>query len=49
MDKVKLEVKDGVAVITEGKNTLVGKLLATKGKIKINTPMVKREINIKPE
>ena len=48
--KVTLNVdKDGSAVITEGKNTLVGKLLATKGKIKINSPRLRRELNIKPE
>jgi len=47
--KVKLEVKDGQAVITEGKDSLIGKLLASKGKIKINSPRMKRELNIKPE
>jgi len=48
--KVKLNVnKDGTAEITEGKETLVGKLLASKGKIKINSPRLKRELNIKPE
>jgi len=48
--KVTLKVdKDGSAVITEGKNTLVGKLLAQKGKIKINSPLVKKELNIKPK
>ena len=48
--KVTLNIdKDGSAVITEGKNTLIGKLLASKGKVKINTPRVKRELNIKPE
>ena len=47
--KVKLEVKDGNAVIVEGKDTFVGKLLAAKGKIKINSPRVHQELNIKPE
>ena len=48
--KVILNVnKDGSATVTDGKDTLVGKLLASKGKIKINTPRFKRELNIKPE
>jgi len=48
--KVTLNVgKDGNAVVTEGQNTLIGKLLAAKGKVRINTPRVKRELNIKPE
>ena len=46
--RVKLRVdKDGSAVIEEGKNTLVGKLLASKGKIKINSPRYKQELKIK--
>ena len=49
MDKITLKVeKDGSTVITEGKDTLVGKLLASKGKIRINSPRVKQEIKIKP-
>ena len=48
--KVTLKVdKDGSAVITEGKDTLVGKLLASKRKIRIKSPRMKRELNIKPE
>ena len=50
MDKVILNVdKGGNAVVTGGKNTLVGKLLASKGKVKINSPLLKREFTIKPE
>ena len=46
MDKVTLNIKDGKATIVEGKDTLVGKLLKAKGKIKINTPLVKQDIEI---
>ena len=46
-DKVTLNIKDGKATITEGENSLVGKLLVAKGKIKINTPLVKQDIEIK--
>ena len=35
MDKVKLEIKKGEAVITEGANSFIGKLLAGH-KLKIN-------------
>jgi len=49
-DKIKLTVdKEGNAVITEGKDTLIGKLLASKGKIKINSPRLKQELKIKPD
>ena len=46
-DKVTIDIRDGKATITEGKDTLVGKLLAAKGTIKINTPLVKQDIEIK--
>ena len=46
-DKVTLNIKKGKATITEGKDTFVGKLLAAKGKIRINTPLVKQDIEIK--
>ncbi len=43
MDKVKLNIKDGKATITEGGNTTLGKLLTNhKGKIKFK----KKEIDI---
>lgn len=46
-DKVKLKVNKGKAVIEEGGDTLLGKLLAGhKGKIKINTPLYKGEMEI---
>ncbi len=48
MNKVILNVeKDGKAVITGGKNSLLGKLLAAKGKIKINSTFLKQEFEIK--
>jgi len=47
MEKVTLNIKKGKATITEGKDTFVGKLLVTKGKLKINTPLVKQDIEIK--
>jgi len=48
-DKVTINIKKGKATIVEGKDTFVGKLLAAKGKIKINSPRVHQELNIKPE
>jgi len=48
MDKVTLNIdKDGSAEVTEGKNTLLGKLLASKKKIRIVSPRLKRELSIK--
>ena len=38
--------KQGNAVILEGQDTFVGKLIASKGSIKINTPLVKSELKI---
>jgi len=46
--KVKLNIKkDGSAVIEEGKDSFIGKLIAAKGKVKINTPTVKRDVIVK--
>lgn len=47
MDKVILNVdKDGNAEIKEGKDSLVGKILASKGKVRINHPRVRQEVEI---
>lgn len=43
MDKVILNIKDGKATITEGKDTLIGKLLKGKGKLKIKSPLIKEQ------
>ena len=46
MDKVKLELKKGEAVIKEGGNSFIGKLMASANKVKIHKPGVKREVRI---
>ena len=46
MDKVKLEVKKGEAVITEGGGSFIGKLLASANRVKIHKPGVNREVRI---
>ena len=47
MDKVKLELRGNEAIITEGADSFLGKILAgRKGKIKINHRGVHREVNI---
>jgi len=46
MDKVKLEVKKGEAVIKEGGNSFIGKLMASANKVKIHKPGVSREVRI---
>ena len=43
MAKVILSIKDGKATIVEGKDTLIGKLLALKGKLKIKSPLIKEQ------
>jgi len=46
MDKVKLEIKKGEAVIKEGGNSFIGKLMASANKVKIHKPGVKREVAV---
>ena len=47
MDKVKLEIKDNEAVVAEGGDSFLGKLLANhKGTININRSGVHREVKI---
>lgn len=46
--KVRIQLdKDGQATITEGENTFIGKLLASKGKLKIRNPLFKKDVEIK--
>ncbi len=43
MDKVKLNIKEGKATITEGGDTALGKILSThKGKIRLHLGRAKR-------
>ena len=49
MDKVKLEVKNGEAVIKEGGNSFIGKLMASANKVRIHKPGVKREVKLVKE
>ena len=49
MERPKIRIKtdkQGNAVILEGQDTFVGKLIASKGSIKINTLLVKSELKI---
>ncbi len=44
---VKLNIKDNEVKVEEGGNSFVGKLMVgCKGKIKINTPLGKREVKL---
>lgn len=46
-DKVKLKINKGKATIEEGGDTILGRLLAGhKGKIKVDTPLYKGEMEI---
>ena len=45
-DKIKLEAKNGKAVITEGSDSFLGKLLIKQGKIKIHKQGRTAEIDI---
>jgi len=47
MDKVRLKVEKDEVTITEGKDTLIGKILQAKGMLKIDTPFGKREVKVK--
>jgi len=46
MDKVKLEVEKGEAVITEGGGSFIGKLMSKAGRVRIHKPGVNREVKI---
>jgi len=46
MDKVKLDIKKGEAVIKEGGNSFIGKLMASANKVNIHKPGVNREVRI---
>ena len=46
MDKVTLELNKGKAVITEGGDSFIGKLMAKAGTVKIHRPGVNREVRI---
>ena len=46
-DKVRLKVDKDEVTITEGEDTLIGKLIKSKGVMKINTPFGKREVKVK--
>jgi len=46
MDKVRLRLNKDEATIVEGEDSFVGQLIAgTKGKVKINHPLMRREIH----
>ena len=46
---VKLRVSGDKAVIEEGQDTLVGKLLAAGGKLKVNNPRARRTLTLVDE
>ena len=46
MDKVKLDIKKGEAVIKEGGDSFIGKLMASANKVRIHKPGVSREVRI---
>ncbi len=47
MDKVKLNIKDGKAIITEGGDTALGKILLThKGKLRLHIGRKKGELEL---
>ena len=46
MDKVKLEIKKGEAVIKEGGSSFIGKLMAKAGNVRIHKPGVNRAVSI---
>ena len=48
MDKVKLNVKEGKAVVEEGKDSFLGKVLAGKN-VRLNTPLRKAELEVVEE
>ena len=49
MDKVRLKVDKDEVTITEGEDTLIGKLIKSKGSMKISTPFGKREVKVKKQ
>ena len=47
MDKVNINIKGDKAEVTEGKDSLLGKMLiANKGKVKLNTPRGKAVVDV---
>jgi len=46
MEKTIIEVKGDKAEIKGNTNSLIAKILAQKGKVRINTPLVKKEVEI---
>ena len=45
--KIRIKIdKHGNAVITEGMNSFLAKVIAAKGKIKVNTPRFRGELKI---
>jgi len=46
MDKVKIEVKKGEAIITEGGDSFIGQLISKAGKVRIHRPGINREVQI---
>ena len=46
-DKVRLKVEKDEVTILEGEDTLIGKLIKSKGGLKISTPFGKREVKVK--
>ncbi|MCJ7828249.1 MAG: hypothetical protein MUP81_00715 [Dehalococcoidia bacterium] len=49
MDKVNIDIRGDTATIEKGRDTLVGKLLAQKGKFKIRGREVKITSGLQPE
>ncbi len=47
MDKVTIDIKGNKAIVTEGEDTFIGKLIAAGGgKLKIHTARVKGEFQV---
>ena len=46
-DKVTLKIDKDEVTIVEGEDTLIGKLIKSKGGIKISTPFGKREVKVR--
>ena len=46
MDKVKLDIRKGEAVIKEGGNSFIGKLMASANRVKVHKPGGRRDVAI---
>ena len=46
MEKVTINLKNGIATVTEGEDTFIGKLIEAGNKIKINTTRAKGEFRL---